>query len=97
MLCGLDVLRPGQYLRRVREEIAPRIPVHQGRRPFGKDTLYCPPVSQLQFDRIMGYIDSGEQKGGKVFLSGGRYANKGCFIEPTIFAQVKPDANIARE
>ncbi|CAO1622816.1 unnamed protein product [Parajaminaea phylloscopi] len=65
--------------------------------PFGKDTFHGPQVSQLQFDRIMGYIDSGKQEGGKVLTGGGRHGNEGYYIEPTIFTGVKPDAKIARE
>lgn len=65
--------------------------------PFHQTTFQGPQVSQLQFDRIMGYIDVGKQEGGQILTGGVRKGNEGYFIEPTIFTGVKPDAKIARE
>lgn len=65
--------------------------------PFAEETFQGPQVSQLQFDRIMAYIDSGKQSGAKIATGGVRKGNEGYFIEPTIFTDVSPDAKIARE
>jgi len=65
--------------------------------PFGVDTYQGPQVSQIQFDRIMGYIDSGKQEGATVHLGGERHGNEGYFIQPTIFTDVKPDMKIVQE
>lgn len=65
--------------------------------PFAQNTFSGPQVSQLQFDRIMGYIEDGKSEGGNVLTGGVRKGNEGYFIEPTIFTGVKPDAKIARE
>ncbi|EJD50206.1 aldehyde dehydrogenase [Auricularia subglabra TFB-10046 SS5] len=65
--------------------------------PFDKETFQGPQVSQLQFDRIMGYIESGKKAGATVELGGKRHGNEGYFIEPTVFTNVKPDMQIVRE
>lgn len=65
--------------------------------PFAEATFSGPQVSQLQFDRIMSYIDSGKQDGAKVLTGGARKGNEGYFIEPTIFTGVDPQSKIARE
>jgi aldehyde dehydrogenase (NAD+) len=38
--------------------------------PFGKDTFQGPQVSQLQFDRIMSYIEEGKKSGATVETGG---------------------------
>lgn len=65
--------------------------------PFSKDTFQGPQVSQLQFDRIMSYIDAGKQAGAKVEIGGNRKGDKGYFIEPTIFSNVTKDMKINQE
>ncbi|RMZ77731.1 hypothetical protein DV738_g4277, partial [Chaetothyriales sp. CBS 135597] len=65
--------------------------------PFGKDTFQGPQVSQLQFDRIMGYIASGKEAGAKVEIGGERHGDKGYFIQPTIFSNVSEDMKIMQE
>ncbi|TRM59449.1 aldehyde dehydrogenase domain-containing protein [Schizophyllum amplum] len=65
--------------------------------PFGDDVDQGPQVSQQQFDRIMGYIDSGKQEGATVHVGGKRVGEAGYFIEPTIFTDVTPEMTIVRE
>jgi aldehyde dehydrogenase (NAD+) len=65
--------------------------------PFANDTFQGPQVSQLQFDRIMGYIKSGQEEGATVETGGGRHGDKGYFIQPTIFSNVRPDMKIMQE
>jgi len=65
--------------------------------PFAADTFQGPQVSQLQFDRIMGYIKAGQDEGATVVTGGKRKGNEGYFIEPTIFADVKDDMSIMQE
>ncbi|TEB33828.1 aldehyde dehydrogenase [Coprinellus micaceus] len=59
--------------------------------PFGTGIDQGPQVSQIQYDRIMGYIESGKADGAT------RVGTDGYFIEPTIFTDVKPDMKIVRE
>lgn len=56
-----------------------------------------PLISQTQMDRVLGYIEKGKEEGAKVLAGGGRAHDKGYFVEPTIFADVKDDMVIARE
>jgi aldehyde dehydrogenase (NAD+) len=65
--------------------------------PFAQDTFQGPQVSQLQFDRIMGYIEDGKKAGAKVEIGGERHGNEGYFIQPTIFSNVSEDMKIMRE
>ncbi|KAG0139641.1 hypothetical protein CROQUDRAFT_666206 [Cronartium quercuum f. sp. fusiforme G11] len=65
--------------------------------PFAKDTFQGPQVSQIQFDRIMGYIKSGKDEGAKCLLGGKQLGKEGYFIEPTVFTDVKPEMQIVRE
>ena len=56
-----------------------------------------PLVSQEQLDRVLGYIEKGRKEGGTVVTGGERAFNKGYFVKPTVFTNVKPDATIIRE
>jgi aldehyde dehydrogenase (NAD+) len=65
--------------------------------PFEHDTFQGPQVSQLQYDRIMGYIQSGKEEGATVEVGGERHGDKGYFIQPTIFSNVRSDMKIMQE
>jgi aldehyde dehydrogenase (NAD+) len=65
--------------------------------PFDKNTFQGPQVSQVQFDRIMSYIEQGKQAGATVETGGKRKGDKGFFIEPTIFSNVTEDMKIVQE
>ena len=65
--------------------------------PFHPETFQGPQVSQLQYDRIMGYIQSGKEDGATLVTGGDRHGDKGYFIQPTIFADVSQDMKIMRE
>jgi aldehyde dehydrogenase (NAD+) len=65
--------------------------------PFDPNTTQGPQVNEEQFDKIMAYIESGRQEGGKLLLGGRRVGERGYFIEPTVFADVRDDMLIARE
>src|SRR5438552_5265559 len=65
--------------------------------PFDPATTQGPQVSQEQCDRIMGYIESGKKEGAKLLTGGKRIGNRGYFIEPTVFDDVKDNMKIARE
>lgn len=65
--------------------------------PFDENTFQGPQVSQLQYDRIMGYIDEGKKAGAKLEIGGERHGDKGYFIQPTIFSGVSHDMKIMQE
>jgi len=58
-------------------------------------------ISKVQFDRVMSYIDSAKSEGARLVTGGKRPADpklaKGLFIEPTVFADVKPSMRIFKE
>ena len=54
-------------------------------------------VSKEQFDKILGYIDTGKQEGAKLVTGGERCGEKGYFIRPTIFDAVDNNMRIAKE
>ncbi|KAJ4208327.1 aldehyde dehydrogenase (NAD(P)(+)) ald5 [Fusarium falciforme] len=65
--------------------------------PFQEETFQGPQVSKLQYDRVMSYIDSGKAEGATVVTGGSRHGEKGYFIQPTIFSDVRPDMKIMQE
>ncbi|GFF32063.1 aldehyde dehydrogenase [Aspergillus udagawae] len=65
--------------------------------PFHPETFQGPQVSQVQYDRIMGYIDEGKKAGATVVTGGARHGEKGYYIQPTIFADVHEDMKIVKE
>ena len=62
-------------------------------------TQLGPLVSQEQFDRVKGYIDSGVQEGAEIAAGGAPdgASGGGYFVEPTLFVGVEDSMRIARE
>src|SRR5579859_1302653 len=65
--------------------------------PFDANTEQGPQVDQDQFNKVMGYIETGKKENGKMLTGGHRVGDKGYFIEPTVFADVTDNMTIARE
>lgn len=68
--------------------------------PDDPATTMGPVVNKSQFDRIQKYIQSGLDEGARLICGGlGRPEgfDRGYFIKPTVFADVKPSMTIARE
>lgn len=67
--------------------------------PFDPATTIGPVATRRQRDRIEGYMDRAKAAGYRATAGGQRPAhlNRGFFIEPTVFANVDPAAEIARE
>ncbi|KAI0319883.1 aldehyde dehydrogenase [Amylostereum chailletii] len=65
--------------------------------PFAPDTVQGPQISKAQFDRIMGYIQSGKAEGAKAHIGGEQHGDTGYWIKPTIFTETRPDMKIVRE
>jgi 1-pyrroline-5-carboxylate dehydrogenase len=60
------------------------------------DNYTGPVIDQEAQESIMSYIEAGKTEG-KLMLGGRKGAVQGFFIEPTIFADVSPDARIMQE
>ena len=65
--------------------------------PFDPATESGPLVDQTQFDKVMGYIESGRSAGATLACGGNRIGNRGYFIQPTVFADVQDGMRIATE
>jgi aldehyde dehydrogenase (NAD+) len=65
--------------------------------PFDPKTNQGPQVSQEQFDKVMGYIKSGQAEGAQMLTGGSRVGKLGYFIEPTVFNNVGQGMQIAQE
>lgn len=68
--------------------------------PTQESTQMGPVVSQVQFDKIQDLIQSGIDEGADLVTGGtGRPEglNRGYYVRPTIFANVKPEMRISRE
>jgi len=69
--------------------------------PFSDETFQGPQVTKAQYERVLGYIESGKTEGATLASGGVPYKNvgegKGFFIEPTVFTEVKDTMKIYRE
>jgi aldehyde dehydrogenase (NAD+) len=65
--------------------------------PLDPSTEQGPQIDQSQFDKVMGYIESGRNDGATLACGGERVGERGYFIQPTVFADVQDDMKIARE
>lgn len=65
--------------------------------PLEEATFHGPQVSKVQYDRVMGYINSGKEQGATVYLGGNKWGQDGYYIEPTIFTDVTEDMTIMKE
>ncbi len=68
--------------------------------PFEAGKLIGPLVSDVQRDRVRGYINKGIEEGAKL-VAGGPDApeglEKGFYVQPTVYSEVSPDMTIAKE
>jgi aldehyde dehydrogenase (NAD+) len=65
--------------------------------PLDPDTEQGPQVSQEQLDKILGYVKLGQKEGAKLVAGGQRVGDKGYYIQPTIFDNVKDEMAIAKD
>lgn len=64
--------------------------------PLDPKTEVGPLVDKAQFQKVLEYIDIGQKEGAKLHC-GGRVGNKGYFVRPSVFSNVKDDMRIAKE
>ena len=68
--------------------------------PTAEGSVLGPVVSLAQFERVQRFIELGVAEGATLIAGGPgrpRGLNRGYFVRPTIFADVKPEMRIARE
>jgi len=61
--------------------------------PESETTVLGPLIDKAQFERVSGFIERGKGQG-TLLTGGSRVGDKGFFIEPTVFTNVKADAEI---
>ena len=63
--------------------------------PDAEETVLGPLVDEAQFERVTGFIERAKgQKSGTLLTGGARIGDKGYFVEPTVFTDVKSDSEI---
>jgi phenylacetaldehyde dehydrogenase len=76
-------------------ERAKKLKVGPGMEP---ESQMGPLISQKQFDRVSGYIESGTSQGAEVVVGGKRLEGRGgYFMQPTVLAQTNRDMRVVRE
>ena len=69
--------------------------------PFSDDTFQGPQVTKAQYERVLGYIDTGKSEGATLAMGGEAYKDvgqgKGFFVNPTMFTNVKDSMKIFKE
>ena len=75
-------------------EIAKSIRLGSGLDPT---TQMGPLVSDEQFQRVTGFLESGREEGATALAGGGRYGDRGYFVEPTVLTNTRPDMKVVRE
>src|SRR6202521_2851802 len=61
------------------------------------NTQMGPMVSEIQFNRVCGYLESGLAEGAKAVAGGRKLGGEGYFVEPTVLVDTKPDMKVIRE
>ena len=54
-------------------------------------------VDKEQFNKILGLIETGRKEGARMNCGGDKAADRGYFIQPTVFSDVKDYMTIAKE
>lgn len=65
--------------------------------PFDPQTFQGAQTSKKQMEKILKFIDIGTNEGARIVTGGQRFGNKGYFIKPTIFADVKENMSIVKD
>ena len=65
--------------------------------PMDEAVNFGPLVSTAQMDKVLSYIQVGKDEGARLVAGGARAERNGCFVDPTVFADVTDEMTIARE
>lgn len=82
-----------EYLARVIEEVK-QLKIGD---PLDLSTSHGPQNHRAHFESLLKYIDAGVKEGAKLVYGGNRVGDKGLFLEPAIFTDVKDGMFIAIE
>ncbi len=65
--------------------------------PLERTTEQGPQVDNDQFNKVLSYVEAGKREGAKLMCGGERVGERGYFVAPTVFADVKDEMKIAQE
>lgn len=65
--------------------------------PLESDVNLGPIISARQMERVLDYIRIGREEGAEVVAGGAREGQRGYFVQPTVFADVRHEMRVARE
>ncbi|XP_074570875.1 aldehyde dehydrogenase family 2 member C4-like [Curcuma longa] len=65
--------------------------------PFDPTVQQGPQIDERQFEKVLRYIELGKQEGATLVAGGKPCGEKGFYIEPTIFTDVKEDMKIFQD
>jgi acyl-CoA reductase-like NAD-dependent aldehyde dehydrogenase len=68
--------------------------------PFAESSRLGPLVSEVQRERVRGYIRKGQEEGARLLTGGAEPPeglDRGYFVRPTVFSEVTPEMTIAQE
>jgi len=75
-------------------DIAKGIKVLPGTDP---DAQMGPLISDEQFSKVLGYLDAGVKEGAQPAVGGGRFGDRGYFVQPTVLTDTNRDMSVERE
>uniref|UniRef100_A0A0K0F0J2 Retinal dehydrogenase 2 (inferred by orthology to a human protein) n=1 Tax=Strongyloides venezuelensis TaxID=75913 RepID=A0A0K0F0J2_STRVS len=64
---------------------------------FEEGVQHGPQIDNKQVETILRYVEAGKNEGARLVTGGSRINREGCFVEPTVFADVTNDMKIAQE
>ncbi|MDP9650537.1 aldehyde dehydrogenase family protein [Paraburkholderia caledonica] len=99
-VAGTRLLVPRSRLDEVIEQVKAAVATMRAGDPRDPSTVVGPLVNRAQYDRVQHFIRRGIEQGALLVTGGeGRPAelDKGYFVNPTVFAGVRNDMDIARE
>ena len=99
--CGSRLIVQDSVRDRLVEKLLERAKAEKVGHPFDASTTLGPLVSERQLSKVLYYVNKGKERGAKVLCGGqqltGDPYDRGYFVAPTIFTDVRPDYEIARE
>lgn len=87
--------------RPVLDRLAARMSAIRLANPLDDSAQMGPLNSKTHYERVMSYVEAGKREGAKLLTGGKRPAGgefaRGYWLEPTLFADVRPEMKIAQE
>lgn len=65
--------------------------------PFSATTNHGPQIDDVQLNKILGLVKSGQEQGASLQCGGAQFGDKGYFMQPTVFGDVRDGMDISRE